>query len=100
RVSSSLVSGARTMTCGGLSTHALSAVGPVANGSVLLVPLSPRSMYATPTPLTLGSVFDIHAAAQPCHSLSRHMVSLSATMHIQPLVPAFTSRILPPSSIT
>ena len=44
------------------------AIGSVANGSVLLAPLSPLSMYAMPVPSTFGDVSLIHAsplASQP-----------------------------------
>lgn len=44
-------------------------VRPVANGSVLLGPLSPRSMYARPGPVTFGFVLLIQAPAQVCHCL-------------------------------
>src|SRR6267143_4661761 len=81
------------MMCGPLTTHWLSAVGFVAYGSVLLAPLSPLSMWATPTVFGFGGSFlFIQASPQACHSLSRHIESPArSSMHIHPLVPARTS---------
>src|SRR5215471_10240711 len=85
------------MTCGPLTTHWLSAVAAFAYGSVLLAPLSPLSMYATPTVFGLGGSFlFIQASPHACHSLSRHIASPTiSSMHIHPLVPARTSFIWP-----
>src|SRR5882762_2417295 len=85
------------MMCGPLTTHWLSAVGFVAYGSVLLAPLSPLSMWATPTVFGFGGSFlFIQASPQACHSLSRHIESPArSSMHIHPLVPARSSFILP-----
>src|SRR5712692_1467479 len=50
-----------------------------------------------PTLLICRSFLFIHASAQPCHSLSRHIGSGSA-MHAHPLVPARSCFICPPSA--
>src|SRR5499433_2201700 len=85
------------MMCGPLTTHWLSAVAFSAYGSVLLAPLSPLSMYATPTVFGFGGSFlFIQASPHACHSLSRHIESPArSSMHIHPLVPARNSFILP-----
>src|SRR2546429_501226 len=49
-----------------------------------------------PTLLICGSFLFIHASAQPCHSLSRHIGSGSA-IHTHPFVPARSCFIVPPS---
>src|ERR1700682_2813413 len=94
------------MICGGVTTQLLVAVGPVANGSVLLAPLSPLSMYAIPVPSTFGGDLLIHASPQPCHCLSRHIGSSPEApansggalgKQTQPLVPARSCWGLPPS---
>src|ERR1700730_559488 len=89
------------MMCGPLTTHWLSAVGFVAYGSVLLAPLSPLSMYATPTVCGFGGSFlFIQASPQACQVLSRHMESPArSSMHIHPLVPARSSFILPSAPV-
>src|SRR5512140_1227290 len=85
------------MMCGGETTHALSAVCFVANGSVLLAPRSPLSMYAMPVPVICGSFLLIHASPHACHCLSMHIGSSTDAApnsdgelgkQTQPLVPA------------
>src|SRR5437879_3709956 len=89
------------MMWAGETTQLLSFVGPVANGSELLAPLSPFNMYAMPVAPTDGVVFFIQESAHPCHSLSRHIgSSMDAPpnsegefgKHTQPFVPARSSR--------
>src|SRR5215471_5506281 len=89
------------MTCGPLTTHWLSAVAAFAYGSVLLAPLSPLSMYATPTACGLGGSFlFIQASPHACHSLSRHIASPAwFSMQAHPFVPARSSFILPSAPI-
>src|SRR5690349_10276267 len=97
--------GAITMMCGPARTQSLGGALSCANGSLMLAPRSPWSMYATPTPESFGVFLVTQASAHFWNSGSRHIGSsptapLAAGVvgkHTQPFVPARNWVGLPPS---
>src|SRR6476661_1614164 len=73
------------MTCGPVLTQLLSGVSSLAYGSVLLVPVSPFSMYINPVFCGAGP-FSCQACAHSIAALSAHIGAPPGSMQVQPLL--------------
>src|SRR5690349_7003969 len=94
------------MTCGPDLTHSFLSVGALANGSMLLTPPSPCSMYPIPTSFSTGFFLLTRAWPHVANSSLRHIGSFPEeptacgveAKQVQPLVPFRISLGWPPLS--